>query len=449
MQRLQSPKTKRMARSIRRRSTARRSAPIAAIAIGLGALLALPTALPALGAPSAPVYVPASAIGTDRATGSTPNWFADVSGAGAFATTTDAFDGISPVLKLTTPGSGDQVRVLTSYGPGAAPTIPVLLNGASYAYTGSNANFQIELFFTPKNLAEYGPAGTTDRCTQAKDGATVIADQCYTVLKWEPLETPSGVWKTVDLTADTAANSATATGGWKNTNVVGIYPKPGALVGNTLSEYLDQMADYRVIGAGVALGSGSPGAVSWIKSAGFNGTAYRFGSAPTPAPRADPPATNDTALTTLLTDNDVDVAAETNAFVPATGSSAPGKVDPSKPFSGTLPWASNDNFVDVYAYSSPIYLGTFPVVDGKVVLTNLDLSKLEDGSHHLVFLGQTSGALSAIVLLVSGQLAATGADAWPLIVASLILLGTGAVLVIATGSLPRRRRLTAHPRSRH
>jgi hypothetical protein len=438
MQRPQPSKATSTASSRQRKLAIGRGGRLAIVATAVGTLLALPLALPASAATAIPVYVAASAIGTDRATGATPNWFADISGAGAFATTTDAFDGISPSLKLTTPGSGDQVRVLDSYGPSAAPTIPALLNGASYTYTGSNANFQIEIFFTPKNLSEYGPAGTTSACTPAKDGATIIPDQCYTVLKWEPLQTPSGTWKTVDLTADTAL--ASGVGGWKNTNVVGIYPKPGAHIGNTLSEYLDQIASYQVLGAGVALGSGTVNGTSWIKNLTFGGTEYRFGSIPTPAPAAAPPAADSASLTTLLATDNVDVAANTNSFVPDNASSALGAVDSSKPFSGSLPWASNDNFVDVYAYSAPILLGTFPVVDGKVMLTNLDLSKLAAGSHHLVFLGQNSGALSAVALTVSAQLAVTGVAPWPLITTSIILLGTGAVLVIAVGSLPRRKR---------
>jgi hypothetical protein len=252
---------------------------IVATAVATATLMIVPTTLSAAVAAPEPVYVPASDIGTERASGDVPKWFVDASNGGSFATTSDSFDKISRVLKLTTPGSGDAVRVLESYDS-SSPDISTLVSGASYTYAGSNANFQIEIFFTPEDLDQYGPSGTKIRCTQAKDGSEVIENQCYTVLKWEPFLTPSGMWKTVDLTADTAANSSTSTGGWKNTNAVGIYPKPGVQIGNTLSEYLAQMTSYTVLGAGIALGSGTTDGTSWIKNLTFGGTEYRFGSAP-------------------------------------------------------------------------------------------------------------------------------------------------------------------------
>jgi hypothetical protein len=385
----------------------------AATAVAIATLMALPMALSASAAAPEPVYVPASAVGTDSSD-ATPHWVNDDSGNGAFAATSDSFDGISPVLKMTTPGSGDQVRVLKRYGTTLPPDIQTLLNGASYTYTGSNADFQIEIFFTPKNLSEYGPNGTTNPCTQAKSGSTVIPDQCYTVLKWAPLQTLSGTWKTVDLTANTALSSEAGVGGWKNTNVVGIYPKPGALIGNTLSEYLAQIENYQVIGAGIALGSGAPNSTSWIKNLTFGGTEYRFGSAPTPQPQpATAPAADSASLATLLAANNVDVTATTNSFVADAGSSSPGSVDFTKPFSGSMPWVSNDNFVDVYAYSSPLYLGAFPVVNGRVILTNLDLSRLGAGSHQLVLLGQNSKALSAVALTARALLPTPAAPATP------------------------------------
>lgn len=68
-------------------------------------------------------------------------------------------------------------------------------------------------------------------------------------------------------------------------------------------------------------------------------------------------------------------------------------LDPAQPLAGELPWDDADSWVDVYAYSTPIHLGTFPIVDGRVVLTGLDLSGLALVAGALLPLGL--GALAA------------------------------------------------------
>ena len=48
--------------------------------------------------------------------------------------------------------------------------------------------------------------------------------------------------------------------------------------------------------------------------------------------------------------------------------------------------------MDVWAYSTPTYIGTFPVINGVLKITGADLSALAAGDHNLVLIGQTSGA---------------------------------------------------------
>jgi hypothetical protein len=119
----------------------------------------------------------------------------------------------------------------------------------------------------------------------------------------------------------------------------------------------------------------------------------------TPAPpSATPPAADSGGLAILLAANHINVTVTTNDFVPASVSSTPGAVDFGKPFSGSMPWTSLDTFVNVYSYSTAVYKGASPVVNGRVELENLDLSQLTPGAHQLLLVGQTSQMLSAIAL---------------------------------------------------
>jgi len=63
-------------------------------------------------------------------------------------------------------------------------------------------------------------------------------------------------------------------------------------------------------------------------------------------------------------------------------------------FVASMPWSgsSDDQWVDVWSYSTPTYIGTFPVINGVLKITGADLSALAAGNHHLVLVGQTSGA---------------------------------------------------------
>ena len=122
-------------------------------------------------------------------------------------------------------------------------------------------------------------------------------------------------------------------------------------------------------------------------------------------PQAAAPVTSTAALTTLINSGTIpNVTTTTSSFVPSlqTVGNPLDNLDVSKPFSGALPWANTaDSFVDVYAYSLPVPVGTFSVIKGKVQLTNVDLPALQEGEHHLVFQGQTSGAILVMAINVA------------------------------------------------
>ena len=139
---------------------------------------------------------------------------------------------------------------------------------------------------------------------------------------------------------------------------------------------------------------------------------------------AEPPSMNSDQLEVLIETQGLDVSGTTDSFVPSgdTTDNALDSLDASKTFSGTLPRSDGvDSFVDVYAYSSPVFLGTFPVVNGKVQITGVDLSALAAGGHHLVFVGQTSGTVSVMAVTVVAPEAA----------GILLLLGLGLLIVVA------------------
>jgi LPXTG-motif cell wall-anchored protein len=164
-------------------------------------------------------------------------------------------------------------------------------------------------------------------------------------------------------------------------------------------------------------------------------------SAPVTAPQktaAPAPVANSTDLPAYLASKNVTPGTPLSAGLPAT-------LDPTKGYTASVEWTSNDSFVDVYLYSTPILLGSFPVVDGKVQVTlSADvLAKLAAGSHTLVLVGQSSGGVQAVALSVAAvtttaALAATGDNnVVPATLAGLlVLLGAAGVFV------SRRRRAT-------
>jgi hypothetical protein len=187
-----------------------------------------------------------------------------------------------------------------------------------------------------------------------------------------------------------------------------------------------------------------------VKNMTVGGASYDFApiaDAPTP-----PPVANSTDLDSYITTNDVDVAATSSTFSIDGGPAGAGltSITPTTDFSAALPWTDDsDTFVDVYVYSTPDFLGTLPVKAGVVQLTGVNLSALDAGSHHLVFLGQTSGTLSIVAITVAATgtttaatdptLAFTGTDAVAPAIGALVILLLGFALVILARARGRLR----------
>jgi hypothetical protein len=149
-------------------------------------------------------------------------------------------------------------------------------------------------------------------------------------------------------------------------------------------------------------------------------------SAPKKAPVSAPVADSGD-LSGFLASHGSTPQPQTSAGLPA------GSLSPAKDYTAEVAWPGADSFVDVYAYSTPTFVGTFPVVDG-VAQVGLDadlLNELGGGAHTLVLLGQTSGDVGSLRLTVAAMLAATGAEPLPAFAAGalLTLLG-GAVLAV-------------------
>jgi LPXTG-motif cell wall-anchored protein len=158
------------------------------------------------------------------------------------------------------------------------------------------------------------------------------------------------------------------------------------------------------------------------------------------APAAAAPVADSADLPAYLKGKDVPVKSAASAGLPD-------ELNPAQAYTATIDWFAGDSFVDVYAYSTPVLVGTFPVVDGQVqiVLSSAMLSSLAAGTHTLVITGQSSGSMQAVAFSVSAvaadstpALASTGVEAIvPLSAAGLLLL-LGVALVIV-----RRRRTRA------
>jgi len=135
-----------------------------------------------------------------------------------------------------------------------------------------------------------------------------------------------------------------------------------------------------------------------------------------------------------------------------------GAILPTTTFVASMPWfgSNNDQWVDVWAYSTPTYIGTFPVINGVLKITGADLSALAAGDHHLVLVGQTSGASEVMGLAIAEPASVPGdngtADpgaATPDVAAGspdlgwLLWVAIGALAIaaiITTGIVVRRRR---------
>lgn len=395
--------------------------------------------------------MPASALGPDYADPGDVVWLAEDGHSGTHDVTTDVFDGRSAV-RIDRPTTDDVVNVFRSYGQGVRPTdVHALLDGASYSYSGANVNFQLAFFYTPADLATYGPGGTTP-CSQAKDGGVVIPDQCYAIIKYETAVTIDDAYHTVFLEDEQTPFNGAGSPGWWPTQRVGQYDKNSRTA--TLDQLLGEMADYELFAVGASTGSGTTG-TSWLLNLTFGGNSYSFGSAPSAATAATPPAADSDELDDLITTDSIDVPGQTAQYVP-TGSANNdlSKIDPSKPMNGEYQnWTDpTDAFVDVYSYSAATYLKTVAVVNGNAVLSGLDVSHLTTGVHHLLLRGQTSGAVAIVQFAVrpaagggtssAALLPPTGWESgWMLGIAGLLLVVGSAFVLVA-----RRRRGVAQHR---
>lgn len=380
--------------------------------------------------------VPGSAIGTTYSGAGEVSWLVDGSNGPAASVTSDVFDGRS-ALKLTLPNVNTVTSVFRSFGQGTRPTdIPALLNGASYSYAGFNVNFQLGLFYTPAN-PDFGPPGTGavgTTCTQATDGGVVRPGMCYTALKFETGQTSPGSYTTITLGDKQAPFNGAGNPGWWNTSRIGQYASNDRTV--TLNQMLAEMESYEVYAVGVSTGNtggtgSDPHDDAWVLNLRFGGTSYSFGSAaPTPAPATAPPAPDTDGIEQFITDEGIDVAQQTTQFVTTgTQNTDLSKVDPSKPVNGEYEnWSDpTDAFADVFSYSLATHLGTFPIVNGNVVVSNLNLPNLSPGPHYLVLQGQTSGTVGIVLFNVIG-LASTGVA-----MDTVVVLGIAATALLAFG----------------
>ena len=162
------------------------------------------------------------------------------------------------------------------------------------------------------------------------------------------------------------------------------------------------------------------------------------------------PAADSSKLDAYLAEKGVEKQAQTAVGLPE------GKLDATKEYTAEVTWTAVDSFVDVYLYSTPTQVGTFPVLDGKaqITLTSDVLSSLEGGSHTLLITGQTSGEVQAAALAVEPAPAVEPAvDVAPAAVETDALADTGSavtvplaaagILLLAGGALAVARRRMA------
>lgn len=183
---------------------------------------------------------------------------------------------------------------------------------------------------------------------------------------------------------------------------------------------------------------GTIGYTGYLRAQGFRPTIVSSNgllvSAPVKTARSAPVA-DSSELGAYLDSLYVERAAADTAGLPA-------KVEQGKAQVADIEWWGGDSYVDVYAYSAPVFVGTFAVVDGRVSLTLTPevLAQLGEGAHTLVYVGQSSGSVQAVAFEVGGPVAAgarlaeTGSD-------PLLPIGfAGALLVLGAGVLVARRR---------
>lgn len=117
-----------------------------------------------------------------------------------------------------------------------------------------------------------------------------------------------------------------------------------------------------------------------------------------------------------------------------------GSLNPTKGYEAIVSWLAADSFVDVYLYSSPLFVGTFPVIDGvaQITLSADVLSRLGAGGHTLVVLGQSSGSVSSVDVNVAAVLASTGVEPVVAFSASGLFLLLGALSLLGARRMRSR-----------
>ena len=136
---------------------------------------------------------------------------------------------------------------------------------------------------------------------------------------------------------------------------------------------------------------------------------------PVPAviPTPDPSVTAAPAVTlqSVIEQFGADTAALLETYARETGNTEPPTLEALfssestfdlSNFTASLSWIG-DETVNVYGYSTPTYLGTFPVVNGKAQISGVDLSALGEGAHHLLVVGGQSGQFQLAQLDVPAQ----------------------------------------------
>lgn len=167
----------------------------------------------------------------------------------------------------------------------------------------------------------------------------------------------------------------------------------------------------------VFISGGVPGVSAPVMIASSNGiavTAPKKAAAPAPAD-----------LDAYLLANGSTPQAQTSTGLPS------GALNPGAAQTANLDWFGADSFVDVYVFSSPVFVGTFPVVNGvaQITLSTAVLGQLAAGNHTLVATGQSSGAVLSVALSIG--LPVTGVDVTlPVTVATVLVLLGGALMLV-------------------
>ncbi len=244
-----------------------------------------------------------------------------------------------------------------------------------------------------------------------------------------PLDT-SGVTVTISGTPKVGQTLTVTTSGWHPDAVLsyqwsfngGNYGGP--IDGETGTSYT-VTSDLIGLWVGVSVIGQVDGFEDGWESAGLADVVFTDQAAPAAAPVAD-----SSGLAAYLAGRGPDATSHT----PADAGLPSGELDPTKGYTATILVGAGDSYVDVFAYSAPVRIGTFAVVGGQVQvpLTASTLAALGAGTHTLVTLGQSSGKVNSVQFSIASTLAATGVstDAVPFALAGVALVLGGVLLVV-------------------